>query len=98
MNTGNQLRERERLGDVVIGAGIETADYVVFLIERGEHNDGRRLGVATEMRSDGVAASPGEADVEHDGVKAMRKREREARFAVGCSCYFESGLGEPFPQ
>src|SRR6185312_3377831 len=39
--TRQKLRHRERLGDVVVSANVETTDTVAFLAARGEHNDRR---------------------------------------------------------
>ena len=38
---GEQLVERERLGEVVVGAGVETVDAVADRVAGGEHQDGQ---------------------------------------------------------
>ena len=35
----DQLARAERLGDIIVGAGLEPADAVLFLAARGEHDD-----------------------------------------------------------
>ena len=46
-----QLAHRERLGDVVVGAGVERADLVLVLAARGEHHD-------RHLRSTRAAGAP----------------------------------------
>ena len=71
-DTRKQLREGERLGEVVVRAGIQSADHLVLLIERREHDDGRAVGARAQMLRDGVSAAAWKADVEHNGVEVLR--------------------------
>ena len=48
-----QLRHRERLGDVVVGAGREAAHAVALLAARGQHDDRQALGLAARAGSGG---------------------------------------------
>src|SRR5258708_36388990 len=42
LDASEQFPDRERLGDVVIGAEFETHDFIYFLAARREHDDGNR--------------------------------------------------------
>src|SRR5678816_2254857 len=49
---GNELVHAEGLGDVVVGAGIETADLVGLLRARRQHDDGHERTEAPELLAD----------------------------------------------
>src|SRR5437870_13445445 len=63
-----QLRERERLRDVVVGAGIETDDTVVDAVAGGEENDRGPAAVGAQAPTHLEAVGLGDHHVEHDGV------------------------------
>src|SRR3954451_10133702 len=57
-NAGEQLTEVERLHEVGLGAGVETADAVRWRVARGEHQDGCRPLVAPRPADDLDPLSP----------------------------------------
>jgi len=64
-----QLLERERLHQVVVGARVQPGDAVAHLVARGEHQD-RRLGACAAQPPAGLdAVDVGHQHVEHDRVR-----------------------------
>ncbi len=45
---GEQLVERERLHEVVVGAGVETGDAVGDLVARGQHQHGSAVAAVAQ--------------------------------------------------
>ena len=60
--------ERERLGEVVVGAGVERLGLVVLAVLRGEHEYRRPVARLAELVADLVAVDARQHDVEHDRV------------------------------
>ena len=89
----DQLVERERLGDVVVGAHVEAVQAVALLDPRGEHDHrqirGRRLAaqLAAELEAGHVRQHPVEQDQVRRALGDQRQRlvgvegllDREAR-------------------
>src|SRR6185437_1621084 len=69
-----QLAKRERLHEVVVGAGLQTADAIVDGAPRREHQDGRRDVAAAHLRAEVEAASARQHDVEDDDIVRVRER------------------------
>jgi hypothetical protein len=65
-----QLVERERLDEVVVGAGVEPRDAVADLVARGQHEDRRAVAAGAQAAADGEPVDARHADVEHHGVEA----------------------------
>ena len=63
-----ELGERERLRQVVVGARVETGDAVVDAVARREHEHRRPHAVLANPAADLEAVDPGEHEVEHDRV------------------------------
>ena len=61
------LADPERLGHVVVRAGLEGGDLVRLLAARGEDED-RGRGLAPDVADDGQAVAVREAEVEQDEV------------------------------
>ena len=72
-----QLLERERLDQVVVGAGVEPGDAVVDLVAGGQHQDRRRVPLAAERAAGLEPVHDRHQHVEHDRVDAAAG-EREA--------------------
>ena len=85
---GSEAREElvhaERLGDVVVGAGVEGRDLVALGFADGEDDD-RHGGPAAQAADHFDAVDSGEAEVEDDEVGVLPGGDRERRLA---------GLGE----
>ena len=79
-----QLGEAERLGDVVVGAGLEPEHRVGLGVERGEHDDRHDVAPPAQRAAHLVAVGPGaERDVEQDDVEVVGAGAVDRRAAVG---------------
>src|SRR5215510_11522017 len=78
-----ELLERERLGQVVVGAEIEPGHLVGHAVACGQHDDGRvHAGLARGLE-DAKAVALGQHDVEHDQVVGIaREQELQGSVAV----------------
>ena len=72
-----QLAQRERLDEVVVGAGVEPVDAVVDRVARGQHQHRRAVAGRAQPAADLEPVEPRHRDVEHDRVD-RRRRERRA--------------------
>ncbi|OGA00268.1 MAG: hypothetical protein A2Z64_12120 [Betaproteobacteria bacterium RIFCSPLOWO2_02_67_12] len=65
-NARDQLARRKRLGQVIVGAGLERRDLVAFSAARGEKDDRQlaRARLGAELAREGEARLPGEHPVE----------------------------------
>ena len=70
---GEQLVHAERLGDVVVGAGVEGVDLVEAVGPTGQHED-RDVGPAAQPGDDLGAVHVGQAEVEDDERRAGGRR------------------------
>ena len=64
----DELGERERLDEVVVGAAVEAGDAVLDRVARGEHQHGRPDAVGAQPPADLEAVDAREHHVEHDRV------------------------------
>ena len=79
---GEQLVHPERLGHVVVGAGVERRDLVRLRVARRQHDDRHALHAA--QPADHVdAVDAGQPEVEDDDVGMVARREIERLLAVG---------------
>jgi len=79
-----QLGRSERLGDVVVGAGLEAEDRVRLGVQRREHDDRDDVAPLAQRATDVVAVRPAaERDVEQHDVEARRRRAVDRRAPVG---------------
>ena len=70
-----QLGERERLHQVVVGAGVEAVDPVGDRVARGQHQHRGAIAGGSHPPADLEPVDPGHRDVEHgrvDGDSATR--------------------------
>ena len=67
-DASDQHHEAEGLGEVVVGAQVETFGDVVLAVLRGEHQDRRRHRLGSQRAADLVAVDARQHDVEHDHV------------------------------
>ena len=78
-----ELRARERLGDVVVGADLE-AHHPVDLLALGGEDDDRGIDALAAQRAQHLdAAHPRQHDVEEDEVQALRPGDRDGVLAIG---------------
>lgn len=80
---GQQLVELERLGEVVVGSGIEPADHVLHRIARSEHQDRSAATFAPELRGDLKAVLLRQHHVEQDDVVIVYVSQQGGLIAVG---------------
>ena len=85
---GQELGDAERLGDVVVGAGIERRDLAALVVAAGEHQD-RGVAQRLELGQERHAVAVGQAQVEQDqlrpvvadGAQAPRRRRSASTVA-----------------
>ena len=70
LHPARELADRERLGDVVVGAELEAEDLVGLLGLRGEHDDRHRAARA-DRAAHVEAVHPRQHHVEHDEVEVV---------------------------
>ncbi len=80
---GQELAQREGLGDVVVGSKLEAADAVGFLSPRREHDDRHVDTFLPERATHVPPAHPGHHDVEQDEIGGAAQGERQRLLAVG---------------
>ena len=85
-----ELGEAERLGDVVVGAGVETHHDVGLFAARGEHDDREPLVACPEGPADREAVEVGQRQVEEHDV------DGPARGNEGVVTVRDMGDVEPF--
>src|SRR5262245_61701761 len=78
---GEELVHPERLRHVVVGAGVEGRDLPALLLPHREDDD-RDRGPAAQAADHLDAVDPGQAEVEHDEVGVLARRDGECRLAA----------------
>ena len=78
---GQQLVHAERLGHVVVGAGVERGDLVRLAVAGGEHDD-RHLRPAPQPADDLEPSMPGSPRSRITSVGVVLGRERQRLLAV----------------
>src|SRR5207249_11503291 len=75
-----ELIDAERLRHVIVGAEVESVDFVVLAAARGEHDD-RRAGELADTTDDIESVAVRQVQVEHDeiGLPSLLARHRGAR-------------------
>ena len=80
--TRSQLAQRERLDEVVVGAGVEALDAIVDRVARGEHEHRGAVAGLAHAPADLEAVEPGHAHVEDHGVGRRGGQPVECRSAI----------------
>ena len=76
--------QRERLDQVVVGAGVEAGELVVERIARGQHQHRRLLArLVAQLAADLEAIHARQVEVEHDRVEVMDHGQVQPGHAVG---------------
>ena len=70
-DTCQQLAEVERLGQVVVGSGVEPGDAVAGVGPGREHQDRHPVALAAQDPADGETVDDGHRDVEEEGVGGL---------------------------
>ena len=85
VQASDELAKGERLGEIVVGARIESLDAIVDRVARGEHQHGRAHAALAQRATEVEPTASGEHDVENDHVVGAQHRARssarECRFA-----------------
>ena len=81
-DAGEELLEGERLREVVVGAGVESAHAVVDAVERGKQQDGGVDAAAAEGLAHLHAVDLGQHHVEDDDVVRAFEGHLQALLAV----------------
>ena len=81
-DAGDELRERERLGEVVVCAEAEPVDAVLDRVGGGQHQDAAAAALLDERAADLVAVDLRQVAVEHDHVVALARHVTESLLAV----------------
>ena len=80
---GDQFLGLERLGDIVVGAGIEAGHLVRPAVARGEHQDRGGLAFLAPAVEHGQPVDLRQAEIEDDRVILLVGAEIEALLAIG---------------
>ena len=89
-----QLGERERLDEVVVGAGVEARDAVVDGVARREHQHGRPDTARAQAATGLEAVDPRQHHVQDDRVVVGALRHPERLFPVLGDVHRKSLLGQ----
>jgi len=94
--TGEKFARAERLGDVIVGAGFEGSDEVVFVAAGGEHDDGQALKqrVLTDIGENLKSGDAGKHGIEEEEVWSGLIQGGAAGEAVGGIGDLETGFFE----
>ena len=79
----HQLAHGEGLGDVVIGAQLQSPHAVGLLRACGEHDHGNVDATAAQLMAHVPAAHTGHHDVEQDQIRRLAARQVQARLCIG---------------
>ena len=77
-----QLAQRERLDEVVVGAGVQPGDAVVDLFARGQHQHRRAVAALAQAPADLQAVDVRHRDVEDHGLVGRRSEALERLASV----------------
>src|SRR5207302_11049525 len=83
--TRQQLLQAEGLGEVIIGAEVQTLDAILDRIARAQNDDRLIEAAAAPLPQELQPVAVREAEIEHDGV--------EARLAERVACRGAGGAG-----
>ena len=95
-HAGNQLLGRKWLGYIVVRAGIQSLDLVLFEHARSQHDDGdvARAFVSAKLLRQRDAGLARQHPVKNDQVRKRSADERLGLFCGGCAHPQKSGVPE----
>ena len=91
----SELVELKRLGEIIIGAGVQSADYVFGRVTRREHQDWSGPPLPPELSGNLEAVLLREHDVEQDGIVVVDVRHRRRLIPVTSNVHDISFLAQP---
>jgi hypothetical protein len=98
LDARHQLARVERLGQVVVGAGLEAGDAVHVVALGGEHDDGDAIAGGAQPPADRQPVLAGQHEVEHHQVVAHARALAFHGRGVGHGVHGEALLAEVAPQ
>ena len=76
--------QRERLDQVVVGAGIEAGQLVLQRVARGQHQHrGLLARLVAQLAADFQAVHAGQVEIQHDRIEFVDHRQVQAGDAIG---------------
>src|SRR5436305_12506880 len=78
-----QVVHTKGLGEIIIGAQIETA-HLILILSASSDNDDRYSGEFTYALADGKAIHPGHHHIEEHQIRRMRLYLFECEHAIAC--------------
>src|SRR5258706_14726599 len=78
-----QLTKRERLCQIVVSAGIESGNSIVYRCTRCQHHDGCRIAARTQFATDLKSVPAGQQHIKQDKIVIVNRGLIERRVAVG---------------
>ena len=93
-DAGDQLQERERLGEVVVGAGLQAGDAVGDAASGAEHQHRRPRVVLAQPPAGLEAVDARKHDVEDDDLRGPLGERRQAALAGRRDLDLEAGLAQ----
>ncbi len=91
---GQDFLEMKRLGDIVVGAGVETLHLVAPAVARGEDQHRHGAPVAAPGLQHRNAVHLRQADIEHDRVIGLAVAEKVPLLAVERAIDHVAGVGQ----
>lgn len=93
-NAGENLFEMKRLGDIIVGAGIEALHLVAPAVPRGQDQHRHGALVAPPRLQHRNAVHLGKPDVEHHGVVGLAVAEEVPLLPIECAVYDIACVGQ----
>ena len=81
-DTGDELRQGEGLGQVVVRPGIEAVHALVDFAARGQQQDGHRVAPFAQLAKDAEAVPSRQHDVQHQRVVRRRLGQMQRVVAI----------------
>jgi hypothetical protein len=95
---GQQLGERERLDEIIVGAGIEAGHPVVDGVARRQEQDRRRHATPAQVAQQRQSIELGQQQVEKDDVVARGQRMVASRDAIAGDIDGVARFAQALPQ
>src|SRR5262245_12196011 len=94
----NELGRRERLYQVIVGAGVESGDPVLYGVPGRQHENWSLVATGSCGCKELQAVAVRQAEVEHDRVIGRRGKRRQTRSAGSYRVHDETGFRQGLGQ
>ena len=94
MQPCQQFLERERLDQVIVGAGIQRLDAVADPVARGQHQHPRTRAARRQRAQHAEAVQPRQAEIEHHEIVAVPGQEPVGLHPVAGDVHREAGRAQ----